>query len=230
MLKRRFWRSDNEPLNRADNVLLSMIPSFGGKRTGGKGQAVGTAEALLLLKEFEESGLGWFWSTDAEGRLTYLTESISQSLSTPERALFDTPFADHFIQADKVASARRSLPFLLSKQSPFEKVILRAQNKGDQRCWSVSGYPQFDGTGRFNGYRGSAIDVTEHRKFSKHAAQLAKYDSLTGLPNRLRMTEVLEASLLAAEHQKRPCAVLLSIWTGSSRSTTRWDIRPATRF
>jgi diguanylate cyclase (GGDEF)-like protein len=73
----------------------------------------------------------------------------------------------------------------------------------------VSGIPQHDGAGRFTGYRGSAIDVTEQRRTSEHASQLAKYDSLTGLPNRRLMAEVLDNSLAGGEHYRRPCAVML---------------------
>jgi len=37
-------------------------------------------DALLLLQNYEESGRGWFWSTDAEGRITYLTEVVCELL------------------------------------------------------------------------------------------------------------------------------------------------------
>ena len=39
-----------------------------------------TKEALLLLQNYEETRQGWFWSTDDEGRLLYLTESIAEML------------------------------------------------------------------------------------------------------------------------------------------------------
>src|SRR5215475_6917819 len=32
-----------------------------------------TNDTLLLLQNFEQSSQGWFWATDSEGRLTYLT-------------------------------------------------------------------------------------------------------------------------------------------------------------
>ena len=47
-----------------------------------------TAEALLLLQNYEESGQGWFWSTDAEGRISYITESVATSLE----AAFDAAY------------------------------------------------------------------------------------------------------------------------------------------
>jgi GGDEF domain-containing protein len=78
-----------------------------------------------------------------------------------------------------------------------------------ERFWAVSGFPQFDGAGRFTGYLGSAIDVTDQRRSSQHASQLAKYDALTGLPNRRRMAELLDAQLVGIEHRSRSCAIML---------------------
>ena len=53
------------------------------------------------------------------------------------------------------------------------------------------------------------MDVTEQRSSSERATQLAKYDALTGLPNRRRMAELLDTRLAGAEHHHRPCAVML---------------------
>ena len=168
-----------------------------------------TREALLLMKTFEESCHGWFWSTDAEGHLTYISESIEQSLCENQASLAGTRLADVFVQADDDLTGRRTLPFILARQRPFEKISICPVEKADQRCWSVSGSPQYDGSGEFAGYRGSAVDITEQRRSSEHASQLAKYDSLTGLPNRRRMTEVLDGVLSGAEGYSRSCAIML---------------------
>ena len=48
-------------------------------------------------------------------------------------------------------TGRRTLPFVLAKQSPFDKIILRPAQPGDERCWAVSGRPQFDEAGCFTG-------------------------------------------------------------------------------
>jgi diguanylate cyclase (GGDEF)-like protein len=161
------------------------------------------------MQNFEASALGWFWSTNVSGELTYLSASLASAISEEPESLLGTRFADVFVQADDDLTGRTTLPFILARQGRFEKVTIRAFNDQDQRYWSVSGAPQFDREERFIGYRGTAIDVTEQRKSSEHASQLAKYDALTGLPNRRRMAEILDASLVAASHQQKPCAVLL---------------------
>jgi diguanylate cyclase (GGDEF)-like protein len=179
------------------------------RRIGSNARSTDPTEALLLMKSFEDSGHGWFWSVDPEGQLTYVSDSIARSLGEDAACLVGTRFVDIFVQADDDLTGRRTLPFLLARQLAFEKVTVCAAKAGDPRCWSVSGCPQFDPSGCFTGFRGSAVDITEQRRSSEHASQLAKYDSLTGLPNRRRMSEILDASLLMASHQEKSCAVML---------------------
>jgi diguanylate cyclase (GGDEF)-like protein/PAS domain S-box-containing protein len=192
-----------------DRGLLKDFPFFAGKRKGSASEGKDAHQALLLLQAFEASGHGWFWSVDQDGCLTYISESLAQALGDTSALLLGKPFSNFLAQADDDLTGRRTLPFVLAKQSPFEKLALRPAKGGEERCWAVSGSPQFDETGRFTGYLGSAIDITEQRSSSERASQLAKYDPLTGLPNRRRMADLLDTHLAGAEHHHRSCAVML---------------------
>jgi diguanylate cyclase (GGDEF)-like protein len=167
----------------------------GGRSTSGRSlqASADLTESLLLMTSFEESRQGWFWSTDHAGHLTYLSSGIREALGE-EAGLAGARFADFFVAADDDAAVRGKLTFLLAKHCAFEKVTVRAVS-GDERCWSVSGRPEFDRAGRFTGFRGSGLDVTEQRRSSQDAFQLAKYDALTGLPNRLSMSASLARAL-----------------------------------
>jgi diguanylate cyclase (GGDEF)-like protein len=209
MARARNWSFGTKAPAAPERGVTSDADRSATRRNGPGAPGGDPAEALLLMKSFEDSGHGWFWSIDPEGRLTYISDSIAQSLDQGSASLAGRRFADIFVQADDDSAARRPLPFTLARQSSFEKVTLRSTKPGDQRCWSASGYPQHDQNGLFTGYRGSAVDITEQRRSSEHASQLAKYDPLTGLPNRRRMSEVLDSALAGAEPQKKPCAVLL---------------------
>src|SRR3546814_5704005 len=65
--------------------LLGRIGSRIGKVRGPVPAALQTREALLLLRNYEESGRGWFWSTDAEGRLTYISEAVAALMGRRDR-------------------------------------------------------------------------------------------------------------------------------------------------
>ena len=167
-------------------------------------------DALLLLQNYEESGRGWFWSTDAEGRITYLTESVCELLGLTRDELIGTPFTSLFQQADDAAGHQRTLPFILRKQSKFDDLPLQAAKPGeDEIWWSVSGRPYFYGPDQFGGYRGSGTDITAQRISAKDNSRLATYDSLTGLLNRFRMGKLLETTLSAFKQQRRACSVML---------------------
>ena len=43
-------------------------------------QARDPARAVALLRDYEQSGIGWFWSSDHEGRLTYISDCVAKSL------------------------------------------------------------------------------------------------------------------------------------------------------
>jgi len=165
------------------------------------------SDALALLHNFEQTGQGWFWATDSAGRLTYLTESLAISLGAG--AVAGSAFTDHFVRCDDQSEVSRTLPFIMARRSSFETLMLRTNRPADGRWWLVSGTAQFDDAGTFLGYRGSGIDITEQRRSSEQASQLAMYDALTGLPNRLHMTRTLEAGLVALRLQRRPCSILL---------------------
>ena len=163
----------------------------------------------MLLKNFEESCKGWFWSTDSLGDIVYLSDSISHLLCDVPGKLLGTAFTDLFVPANDATVVRERLPFILSKHSDFEKLTLQTINSGDERWWEVSGCPQFDVVGNFSGYRGYGVDITEQLQSSEHASQLAMYDPLTGLPNRLSMSRFLEAGTAGLEQAGRSCAIML---------------------
>ena len=60
-----------------------------------------------------------------------------------------------------------------------------------ERWWELSGTPKLDEGGHYIGFRGVGSDVTEQRESSEKIAWLARYDTLTQLPNRLHLTEAL---------------------------------------
>lgn len=169
-----------------------------------------TKEALLLLQNYEETRQGWFWSTDRDGNLTYLTESVAQMLNKTANELTGTPFTQLFVGVEQSRENQRTLPFLLTKRTKFMELQLQAATENDELCWwSVSGSPQFDKTGSFTGFRGSGTNVTAQRRSVEDTARMAMFDSLTGLANRASMSKNLETVLSSFQQQKRTCSIML---------------------
>src|SRR3546814_9805873 len=68
----------------AQRGFFGLIGSRIGKQRGEAAANLHTHDALLLLRNYEESGQGWFWSTDAKGRLTYITDSVARLMGRSE--------------------------------------------------------------------------------------------------------------------------------------------------
>jgi len=167
-------------------------------------------EAVLLLQDYEASGLGWFWASDREGRITYISDCVAKLLGQERSAIIGQPLQSMFIlERDEDDPVERTLPLLLSTRKTFSDLQVRAAIDGKEMWWSISGRPQSDEAGEFTGYRGNGNDVTATRQSQRDASRLAQYDSLTGLANRHRMGKRLSATLTAYQKSKRSCAVMM---------------------
>ncbi|MFM5884249.1 MAG: putative bifunctional diguanylate cyclase/phosphodiesterase [Novosphingobium sp.] len=167
-------------------------------------------QAIRLLRDYEESGIGWFWASDDQGHLTYVSDIVAQKLGTERSALLGQPIQSLFIlERDDDSGSERTLPLIFSARKTFSALQVRAASDAAAVWWSISGRPQFSADGRFFGYYGNGVDITASRQSQKDASRLAQYDSLTGLANRHRMGKRLEATLAAYRAAKRSCAILM---------------------
>jgi diguanylate cyclase (GGDEF)-like protein/PAS domain S-box-containing protein len=167
-------------------------------------------QALQLLRDYEQSGLGWFWSTDASGRIDYISECVAQRLGRTVAEFVGQPLASLFqFEPTESDQVERSFRVILSKRKTFTDYAVRAAVRGEEVWWAISGRPHHDGAGDFAGFRGNGSDITERRRSERDAERLAMYDSLTGLSNRHRMSSHLENTLAAFKQAKRSCAVMM---------------------
>jgi diguanylate cyclase (GGDEF)-like protein len=178
-------------------------PPAGGGRLGPDG-------AARMLELFEGSGKGWFWQTDREGGLTYLSPGVADRLGFAGDEWVGTLFTS-LVASDAggvTGGSERSLHFYFSSQASFVDTLVRA-NAEEEIWWSLSGQPITDEVGRFFGYRGIATDLTEQRRSEVELNRLARSDSLTGLANREMMRRYVEESLGSATRRRQRCAIFL---------------------
>ena len=171
---------------------------------------------LEVLDDFERAGIGWLWATDAEARLIYISENAAEKLDRSIEELLAKPLISLFETDpdDPDNRSGRPLNFQLNARNRITDLTVRltlakAEQEGRQTWWSVSGHPKFDSAGKFQGYRGSAKDITVEYQRKLEDSRLAEYDSLTGLANRHRLNRRLESTLTAYRAAKRSCALLM---------------------
>ena len=71
------------------------------------------------------------------------------------------------------------------QRQPFQMAYRLRHHSGEYRWILDQGSPRHDSQGRFLGYVGHCLDLTQVKQAEAKVAHLAYHDTLTGLPNRL---------------------------------------------
>ncbi|HKT84511.1 MAG TPA: EAL domain-containing protein [Novosphingobium sp.] len=167
----------------------------------------------MLLREFEEGEADWLWQTDTSRRVRSVSPRFAFALGMEAKAIEGVPFlqliAGSAWESGHFSSSLHDLAERLKRRENFSNLLVRVTIHGQPRWWELSGTPKYDENGNFDGFRGVGSDVTEARENSDKIAWLARYDTLTGLPNRMMLTEALGEGLAYAEKWRTRCAFLM---------------------
>ena len=165
--------------------------------------------AREILFDYEETKQGWFWETDRRSQITYVSAPVAAILGAKPEELVGLPLVNLFDLENSEGSGERALFFHLSSRSAFQELAVRAATNSEDRWWSVSGRPVYDEYNNFNGFRGSGTDLTERKRSEDKVTRLANFDSLTGLANRFKISQILEGILSSRREESRDCAIFL---------------------
>jgi diguanylate cyclase (GGDEF)-like protein len=167
----------------------------------------------LLLREFEDSGADWLWQTDTSRCVTHASPRFAYALHEDPRALDGQPLlkliAGDAWETGRYPEALHDLAERLKRREAFSNLIVPVTIKGQTRWWELSASPRQSDDGAFLGFRGVGSDVTEQRESAEKISHLARFDTLTGLPNRLQLTETLGRALSEAERWRRRCGFFM---------------------
>ena len=166
----------------------------------------------VVLGEVEELGIGMFWATDADGHLSFLSQRALADLGDPDGALIGTPLSKvfHDVEDEGTGAKQRSIAFKLKARSKLEEQIVAVSDgRGGTRWWRLNGRPFLDAKGDFQGYRGSAVDISAQYAYDTQVARQSQVDELTGLANRRKLGERLTAMLAAFRVSQRSCALMM---------------------
>jgi diguanylate cyclase (GGDEF)-like protein/PAS domain S-box-containing protein len=167
----------------------------------------------LLLRETEESGADWLWEIDAQRRVIRANPRFAVSLGADPKTINGTPFlqvlAGPTWEAGNFAAGLRELAEKLKGREAFRDILLPVYVAEEERWWEMSASPRFDERGAFIGFRGVGSDVTERRRSADKINKMARFDTLTGLPNRLLINETLGRAMADADKWGSRCAFMM---------------------
>ncbi|MBA3677412.1 MAG: EAL domain-containing protein [Sphingosinicella sp.] len=156
----------------------------------------------LLLREYEEHGVGWLWQVDSDNRVVYISPRMTALLGRSNKQLLGHSLPGALGGNGLLGQA------LLSRQA-FPHLEMEIRTGQGTRWISLAGDPIIDMAGHFQGYRGVGTDITEARKTQERLTNLANIDVLSGLPNRGRVRQLLGDALSRAQARgSAPCAIL----------------------
>ena len=164
-------------------------------------------------RDFAECAGDWFWDTDGNLKLRYVSERFEAAtgiaaahvvgktldeITTPEhRADEGAQWRTHFeALAHRRAFSGLEMPIARDDETPIYAVL--------------AGKPVFDADDHFIGYRGAARDVTHYKDATRRLEQQSSHDALTGISNRRRLDEFLEHEWNSAERSGAQLAVILA--------------------
>src|SRR5690606_13825898 len=167
----------------------------------------------LLLREFQENEADWLWQIDPNRRIRAASPRFAYALgrepASLEGASFIQMIAGSAWESGQFPPSLHDLAERLKRRESFSNLLVQVEVDSGRRWWDLSGTPMLDDRGNFIGFRGVGSDVTEQRESDEKIAYLARYDTLTGLPNRLMLTEALGEAMRYSEQWRTRCAFLM---------------------
>ncbi|WP_294190563.1 GGDEF and EAL domain-containing protein [uncultured Sphingomonas sp.] len=167
----------------------------------------------LLLREFENARADWLWEIDASRRIVHAGPRFADACHLSPEAMNGLPLlqilAGPTWEGGNFSAGLRQLAEKLKQRESFRDLVLPIVIDGEERWWEIAASPRYDAQGAFLGFRGVGSDVTEQRASADRINRMARFDTLTGLPNRLHVNEALSRALTDAERWRARAAFMM---------------------
>jgi len=195
-------------MNSLRSAKMAMLFEMTSKTLQEKSETVS-----LLLKEFEDSGADWLWQTDTSRCAMHVSPRFAYALGVSAADANGLPLlkliAGDAWETGRYPDSLRDLAERLKRREAFSNLILPVEINGRKRWWELSASARISEKGSFLGFRGVGSDVTEQIESEQKISKLARFDTLTNLPNRLQLTEALGDALKDSEKWRRRCAFFM---------------------
>jgi PAS domain S-box-containing protein len=145
------------------------------------------------------SSSDWLWETDADGRLTWLTDSIEVHTGRPARSHLGMTLAELRRPPDPADDGAPGPEdaFALPRHDAFADLLGWQETPLGTIATSLSGVPVFDGQGVYRGHRGAGSNITLQLQAQKAARQTEEMlsDALESLVAGLMITDASDKVL-----------------------------------
>jgi diguanylate cyclase (GGDEF)-like protein/PAS domain S-box-containing protein/excisionase family DNA binding protein len=151
-------------------------------------------ESEQRYRDLVETSHDLIWTTDAQGRFTYLNSAAQDIFGLPSKDLIGRCFFDFEAGASHVSN-RRFLAALKRTGEVKNYVTHVMTARSEDRWIGINARVTQDENGGTLGIRGTARDITEQHLATQRIEHLAMHDVLTDLPNRHSLQDRIEAAM-----------------------------------
>ncbi|URW74532.1 EAL domain-containing protein [Sphingomonas donggukensis] len=169
--------------------------------------------SLLLRETEQETNADWLWEIDAQRRVVRASPRFARSIGVDPASINGMGFLEILAgptwQNGNFAQGLRDLAEKLKAREAFRDLLLPVYVDGEERWWEMSASPRIVEDRGFVGFRGVGSDVTEQRASADKISRMARFDTLTGLPNRLLIHESLARAMAEADKWGSRCGFMM---------------------
>ena len=145
-------------------------------------------------RDLVETSHDLVWTTDPQGRFTYLNNAARDIFGLAPRDLSGRCFFD--FEAGNAHIANRRFLALLRRNGEIRDYVTHVVTaRGDSRWIGINARTLLDDNREIMGIRGTARDITEQHLATRRIEHLAMHDTLTDLPNRVALQARIEGSI-----------------------------------
>lgn len=151
-------------------------------------------ESEKRYRDLVETSHDLIWTTDFQGRFTYLNNAAKDIFGLEPKRLMGHCFFDFEAQPSYISNRRFFAA--LKRDGEVKNYLTHLMTAdGHDRWVGINARVCHDENGVMTGIRGTIRDVTEQHHAALQIEYLAKHDPLTDLPNRVSLQHEIEAAV-----------------------------------
>lgn len=157
-------------------------------------QAIKRSE--IRFRDVADASSDWIWETNERNELKFLSEQFAISTGTSTDNVIDKPISEILRPIGGIKKIKKFEQDLKGQQHFRDLLCRHLDAKGrKKKMLRVAGKPFFCARGSFQGFRGTATDITAEVEAKRRIQHIALHDPLTDLPNRAQLHQRVTAAV-----------------------------------